>query len=479
MRISQLFNLDKTQYELDFVDIDPASDMQLFIDPYFLSIAEDEWSYAATTTIRNFFQQFINLVRSGRLEEARKLFSHFGEPNETCLGLSKGLPSGRGIGELNADELFESLRKSKAVATGIVEHLEDARIFVEGIGRDKVSDMATNIIREHLLAYTEDQCRLWGIPLTAGVSSGFFWSPTHQRWEAKHATRLVVGGRALLLVPKGIVSFDDRYTPNEFHNKYVLEFLQSQHLSLSSALVERRKGTGAAFVTKKKLKETESPLSKASLLEFTERHPEVFKDFREKAKVRMRRAANEGLANADLKKVCGYLLDQLTATPAGSDHASAYHKLIAGILELIFYPSLITPKLEQGIHGGRKRIDITFVNAAGDGVFHRLHAVMKIPSGYIPVECKNYSSDVANPELDQIGGRFSPNRGRVGLLISRTAEDLGTLITRCADTYKDDRGLIIPLVDDDLRTILEGLIAGVTRPEESVLEDRVRAVVMG
>ncbi len=61
----------------------------------------------------------------------------------------------------------------------------------------------------------------------------------------------------------------------------------------------------------------------------------------------------------------------------------------------------------------------------------------------------------ANPELDQISGRFSHRRGEVGLLVCRELRNKDLFIERCRDTVRDDRGYIIPLDDEDLRALVE------------------------
>src|SRR4051812_9551411 len=153
MRISRRFGLEVSQYELDFVDIDTSRDLRLFIDPHFLGQRSDRWSIEAAGSIRGFFQRFLSLLRAGRKADARELFSRLGEPNETCLGLSRGIPRGNAVGEELADQIFDSLVNSKAVKTGVLTDLEDARIFVRHIDKDRVSDMATVLIRGHLLTY--------------------------------------------------------------------------------------------------------------------------------------------------------------------------------------------------------------------------------------------------------------------------------------------------------------------------------------
>jgi hypothetical protein len=77
-----------------------------------------------------------------------------------------------------------------------------------------------------------------------------------------------------------------------------------------------------------------------------------------------------------------------------------------------------------------------------------------------------------------MSSRFSPNRGKFGIVVSRTVDDMPLLLTRCADTHHDARGTVLPLVDDDLITILEAMGIGAVRPEQELLQDRLREIVL-
>jgi hypothetical protein len=454
--LTEHFKLGLTQPEIDFVDIDLNGDLPLFIDPYFLGQRTDAWSYSASRTIRNFFEHFILLIRSGKEDAAYELFSHLHEPNETRLGLSRKKPKGRGVGSGDSRRIYDSLRQSKAVQTGIVEHLEDCRLFIAGIDKDKTSDITTNIIRGHLLEYTQIQCRNHGIPLTQGPS-GFMWSAARRQWENAFCDILVVDGEKLLLVPKAVVTYSLAYSAGRYHQHFILNFLQHEHLRLGTVLVQkkhRKDGSVRHFVTKKSLTESVAPLTKEFIAGFTESHPDVFKAFRGESVSQQTSLENQELTDRSISDVAEHLLHELQQIKPGNTDSTRYEKTIAAILELLFYPHLIAPELQVKIHQGRKRIDIVYDNAAIGGFFLLLHSVHKIPCQFVFVECKNYTGDPKNPELDQLEGRFAPNRGRFGILVCRTISDLSEFMLRCGDTYKDDRGLIIPLVDSDLIKIL-------------------------
>lgn len=481
-KISEIYGLGKTQHELDFVNINPNRDFPVYLNPFVFSARSDPFSINASRTIAGFFQHNVNLIKSGKVDEARANFSHLNEPNETCLGMSIRKPRGRGVGEDNAADLFESVLQSRALTTGLVDHLEDTAIFIPGIGRDKVSDMTTNIIRLNLIEYTQAQCNLLGIPLTPAVSSGFFWDSTSRNWNQTHTDMLVINDRRILLVPKAVVSYVKEFNHGKYHQHYALEFLQEDHLRRNTNLVQttyNKDGTvRRRFVTKKDIIETELPSDKELLLEFTQRHPEIFQDFRNGTAGEIQAMPDSELESIDVNELIDHLISKLRAIPTGGNDAAAYHTLMIGILEFIFYPNLINPTKEQEIHQGRKRIDISFENAGPrTGFLHRVQHTHNIPCPYVPMECKNYTKDIHNPELDQMIGRLSPNRGRFGIIVCRGIDDEALFIQRCADSFRDDHGLIIPLTDADIIQILNGKKDGTAHPEEDILSEKARRII--
>ncbi|MGT2505934.1 hypothetical protein [Cupriavidus basilensis] len=241
-----------------------------------------------------------------------------------------------------------------------------------------------------------------------------------------------------------------------------------------------RNGRERVWVSKEEIKRVEAPADKDFVTGFTIRHRDLFGGFREWAARSDPSLKDEQIQpGLDFRGVLGTLQERLPLIPTGNDGATAYHRLVTGILEAIFYPMLINPYVEREIHEGRKRIDIVFDNAADKGIFLRLHQIHHLPSQYIAVECKNYGREVANPEVDQLSGRFSPNRGQVGLLLCRSVQDMNLLINRCKDTYTDGRGLIIPLTDQDLNRMLEEkMLDEDARPEDGLLGDRLRDIIM-
>lgn len=449
--VARHFRLNKSQAELDFIDVELARDSPLFIDPFAISLRQDRWGSNAHAIITTFFQSVVDAIRSGDLVRARTLLSHLSEPNETRLGLSTGRPQGAGIGVMQSGRILDALSRSQAVQTGFLNSLEECELLIPGIGPDKISDLSTNVIRAHLASYTADQCALLNIP-TRQCTVGPHFDLNSRSWRSAYFDLPVVAGNPLLLVPKSIARLQPSYDHRVYYRKYAIEFLRAEHLDAKSALVHTFKN-GKQTVFIKDLQQLH-PLTKDYLFDFSRRHPEVLEEYKDDLTRLERAGLSTAIDPADENVIARALIDALSAIPPGAAAASEYHNYMIGALEFILFPNLVCPRKEAEIHNGRKRIDILMENAAASGIFHRLHDVRGLPCSFIPIECKNYSREIANPELDQISGRFSTNRGKAGIVCCRDFENRAHFIARCVDTFKDDRGLVVPI--DDI-TLIEML----------------------
>lgn len=454
MKFSEYFNLNRNQPYLDFVDIPLHTDLPVFLEPAAIKSLVSPWGNELSSLLQTFFDTVLRLIRSGDHTKAQQLLSSLNERNEFHLGYSTGQSQGHGFGSGSAGTVWDALSKSNAAVTGLLKDLEDTALLIPGIGTDMISDAVCNIIRGPLIKYTQDMCVYYGIPLTPDIASGPVWNPQDERWDESLIPLPMTDYGKAILVPKILVRQRLTCKYDEYYRHYILPEMQHEHLKARSSLVEVLTD-GSERVTKKALIEKYGN-NKLAVVEQTRIRPNILQEYKDqKAATPSKPLTQEQLCEVEVSDPPNLdpLLEGLKQLATGQDTAGKYEDIIEKILSVIFYPSLCNPKKQHKIHGGRKRIDITYTNEAKSGFFYWLS--MHYPCPLVFVECKNYGKEAGNPDIDQLAGRFSPSRGQVGLLICRTLENKGLMYQRCTDTAKDRRGYMLALDDEDIFSLVE------------------------
>lgn len=388
------------------------------------------------------------------------LLARLHEPNDTRLGLSKTKPRGRAVGRGNAVKLFNALEKSAAAKTGLLQDLEDSALFIRGIGSDIVSDITTNIIRGQLIEYTQDMARVYGIE-TQPIPSGITWDGETRAWREQTIMNLpYAASQRLLLVPKAIVRKRLERDREDLYSHYLLDILAERELSTPNSELVYTLKSGEKRVNRTMLRgkyKNTKELVEAAVVE----DPETYRRYKDARKLEPRGPlTNDELTITveDRTPNLGDLLLAVTSCTPGADDFDRYEKALYNLLTALFSPGLTYGIPQQKLYQGLKRVDITYSNMDASGFFWWLSR--SHPCGLIFIEAKNYGREVANPEFDQLAGRFSANAGRFGFLICRSLEDRPRAIERARSLALGKNEFCMPLTDDDLRALVEAYKAG-------------------
>jgi hypothetical protein len=321
-----------------------------------------------------------------------------------------------------------------------------------------ISDLTTNILRGLLADYTAQQCDLHGVITRPTNTLGPVWNTARRDWEARTLALPRHAQRPILLVPKFSVRFRLSLDSQEFYNKHMIEFLRSEYLRAGGALVETLKNK-KKVVYKYKVEE-KHPFIKDDLAKFAQDHPEVL-DLYKSLKGAAGPLSSEDIDKFFDEREYAMLLSRaLEEIPKGNNDANRYHEHALAICTFLFYPHLITPVKEADLHEGRKRLDIRFSNSAETGFFYKMIVGNQTRAMSVPIECKNYEKKIANPELDQLSGRFGHQRGFFGIMLCRSIDDRKLVIKRCRDTANDQRGYMLVMEDADLQEMLTCVAEG-------------------
>lgn len=197
-----------TAKEVPFEDLDAYGDTKLFLDPHAIRIISGTEPYRsrAVDSIDTFLHRLTTRVLSHE-KDSGDLLSHISEPKETHLGLARTGHSGHAGSDFIAQQIWLALTTDleALLKVGVLKHLEDLPLFVNGIDRDITSDITTRVIFDVLADFTHDCCSQYPelnqhgtITLAKAV-----WDPIQRKWVKRSYKLPAIDRMPFVLIPKG------------------------------------------------------------------------------------------------------------------------------------------------------------------------------------------------------------------------------------------------------------------------------------
>jgi hypothetical protein len=161
-RLTDYYGLMLPQAELDFAIPVFDEDIPLYVDPFLLWRSPSQQDNALHTNLINAFNSLGYLFQKGKEQRAVEMLVAASECDEVGLGLS-ATRKGKRIGEHKAREILELFKRGPYVQNGF-RHFEEVQFFVDGISKDRISDITCSFLKSFLIDFTIQQCDRLGIP---------------------------------------------------------------------------------------------------------------------------------------------------------------------------------------------------------------------------------------------------------------------------------------------------------------------------
>jgi hypothetical protein len=449
--LNKVLNLPLGQEDVEFLIPDVDLDRRLGIDPFLFYRSTKPEFQDAHSQLLIFFNEVLAAVASGNLSQAEYLLIS-PEPNEIGLGYSKRGSSGRGIGPEYARQIAATFRSSPALLSRGLRHIEELQLVCPGIGPDRVSDLTANVLKLTLIKYTQEQCRLWNIPVQCDVPISHFFDFENLRWSDGYfelPTNPTTGG-SMIFVPRRVlrilpwINYDDYL--GDFRKKFLRPTTKRNALRLKA-----RKPPGIPTSPNR------PGLEKEEVCTITQKDTSFLDAYVDRKERDADQAVPSELRSLEdstrIRSHAEALKQQLRETVAGREDAYIFQDLVQRILTFCFYPHLNDGTPQERTADGTVIRDLVFTNEGTRNFWRYLLATYG--NLFLVFELKN-KNEIDGRDVDQISTYLGDTLGRFGVLISRRNEkDVSFRRRKYVFNKEVPRKVILHLCDQDLLDLLE------------------------
>jgi hypothetical protein len=426
-RLTDYHSILLPQAELDFAIPFFDEDTPLYVDPFLLWRSPSQQDQALHTSLVNAFNHLGQLAKEGKNEKAIAILVAASECDEVGLG-SSAKRQGKRIGHAKAEEIIALFKRLPHYSSRGFRHFEEIQFYVDGISKDRISDISCSFLKSFLVDFTIDQCAKLGIPTQASRMDNVY-NYRKNDFEILEGTQVPVNpenGKPLVFVPKRWL----RFTPWISYDDYFARACPQDEIS-----------------------HVPEELKRVEVLNYNRDHYGVVEEY-----ITTRERAFEDCTNDPLFSQLPITsakrkFDLVKRLPTGkTDNADRqYEDALGQLLPSLLYPKLDFAQVQARTDSGVSIRDLIFYNTRANEFLTEL--LDDYGSRQITMELKNVRA-IERDHIDQLNRYLSDDLGKFGILVTRHPLKRAEF-QRTVDLWSGQRKAIVALTDVDISQMVD------------------------
>ena len=337
-RLTDHYGIAVPQASLDFAIPFFNEDIPLYVDPFLLWRSPSLVDQGLHTSIINAFNHLGYLAKTGEREKAIADLVTASECDEVGLG-SSARRKGKRIAAAKAKEIIDLFDAIPHYHDRGFRHFEEIQLYVDGISKDRISDIACSFIKSFLIDFTIHRCNDLSIPLSKHALSSVYDYRTNA-FKPENGVTLPANPdneQPLILVPKRWL----RFVPWISYDDYFKEHCPQDNIAHSGETLEH-----------------------VEVLNFNRSHFDVVEAYVKEKERTFSDCHNDPLFSAIPITSAKRKVAQIKKLPTGKDNNAdmAYENAIGALFPSLFYPHLDFAAVQSRTDSGAVIRDLIFYN---------------------------------------------------------------------------------------------------------------------
>lgn len=416
-RLNDYYEIYLSQAEVDFAIPFLDEDIPLYVDPFRLWQSPSYQDNGLHVLMKNAFNNLGIMYVEGQKESAVSLLCRISECNEVGLGTSKSR-NGKRIGARLANDVLKLYETIPAIKREGMEHPEVIQLLVNGISKDRISDITTNLIGSFLIDYTMQECTKYGIPTEKCNVEFLDVKNMTIKQESCDLPVNPITKQAIWFVPKRWLKKSLWINDDDYLNHYLVSRIEA-------------------------LKRQE-----IDLVTFNRENFDVLTEY---IKAKERTASdckNDPLFSQIPIASAKNKLAAIKKLPTGKEGNAdkKYEAEVCPLLSSILYPHLDFAQAQSRTESGTQIRDLIFYNNISCAFLKDIKE--EFGSRQIVVELKNVA-EVSIEHINQLNRYLNPVFGGFGIIMTRN-KPKKSVLQHTIDLWSGQRKCILVLDDNDL-----------------------------